>query len=232
MLAFTWPTSTAIRVPLKAYLAADHLSPATGKTIAVVISKNGGAFANPSGGATNATEIGNGWYYVDLTTTDTNTNGPLVVRGTEGTIDDSETAFMIAASAAGAPTTAQIATAIWTDLLAGADFSTALSIGAKLKALSVGIPKNAVYTNFQFRMVDDTGSPVTGLVNADFTTKTYSIAGGAQGTIVGTITEDPGGDGFYLVDFLAAELNGNSVSLVFDTASTIQTAMTIWPTAL
>lgn len=87
--------SATIRVPLKAYLASDGISPATGKTIAVVISKNGAAFGNPSGGATNATEIGNGWYYVDLSTTDTGTAGPLVVRGTEATINPTEQAYQV-----------------------------------------------------------------------------------------------------------------------------------------
>lgn len=79
--------AVAIRVPLQAYLASDHLTPATGKTIAITISKNGAAYGNPSAGATNATEIGSGSYYVDLSTTDTGTAGPLFVKGTEGTID-------------------------------------------------------------------------------------------------------------------------------------------------
>lgn len=87
--------SVAKRVPLKAYLASDHLSAATGKTIAVVISKNGAAFGNPNAGATNATEIASGWYYVDLDTTDTATAGPLIVRGTAGTIDDVEIEFSV-----------------------------------------------------------------------------------------------------------------------------------------
>jgi hypothetical protein len=81
------PQSATIRVPLQAYLASDHVSPALGKTIAVTVSKNGGAYANPSGGATNAVEIGSGSYYVDLSTTDVGTAGPLFVKGAEGTID-------------------------------------------------------------------------------------------------------------------------------------------------
>ncbi len=81
------PNAATIRVPLQAYLSSDHVSAATGKTIAITISKNGGAYGNPSGGATNATEIASGSYYVDLSTTDTGTNGPLFVKGTEGTID-------------------------------------------------------------------------------------------------------------------------------------------------
>ncbi len=82
--------STARRFPLKAYLSSDHVSPATGKTLAVQISKNGTAFANPIGGATNATEIGSGWYYVDLDTTDTGTLGPLLIRATASGVDDVE----------------------------------------------------------------------------------------------------------------------------------------------
>jgi hypothetical protein len=119
--------SVAKRVVLKAFLASDHISPATGKTIAVVISKNGAAFGNPNAGATNATGIASGWYYVDLDTTDTGTVGPLIVRGTEGTIDDTEIAFSVEANASvdvasianGAITAAAIATgAIDADALA------------------------------------------------------------------------------------------------------------------
>jgi hypothetical protein len=87
--------SVAGRVVFKAFLASDHVTPATGKTIPIVLSKNGGAFANPSAGATNATAIGSGWYYVDLSTTDRGTLGPLIVRGTEATIDDAEAVFEV-----------------------------------------------------------------------------------------------------------------------------------------
>jgi hypothetical protein len=86
----------ARRVLLKAYLSSDHLSPATGKTIPVQISKNGAAFANPAAGTVNATEIANGWYYVDLAAaTDMGTQGPFIVRGTEGTIDPAEDRFQV-----------------------------------------------------------------------------------------------------------------------------------------
>ena len=89
------PQSATIRVALKAYLSTDHVSMATGKTIAVVISKNAAAFGNPSAGATNATEIANGWYYVDLSTTDTGTAGPLIVRGTATGVDDVEIGYNV-----------------------------------------------------------------------------------------------------------------------------------------
>jgi len=83
------PQNTGRVVTLKLYLAGTKTA-ATGRTLAVTISKAGGAFTNPNVGATNATEISDGWYKVTLATTDTNTLGDLVVRGTAAGCDDSE----------------------------------------------------------------------------------------------------------------------------------------------
>lgn len=82
------PQSTSFVSMFKAYLSSDHTTEATGKTIAITISKNGGAFGNPNAGATNATEVSSGWYKVTLDTTDTNTLGPIAIRGAVATIDD------------------------------------------------------------------------------------------------------------------------------------------------
>lgn len=82
------PQSVAKTLMFKAYLSSDHVTEATGKTIAITISKNGGAFGNPNAGATNATEVSSGWYKVALDTTDTGTVGPLAIRGAVATIDD------------------------------------------------------------------------------------------------------------------------------------------------
>lgn len=82
------PQSTAFLVVFKAYLSADHVTEATGKTIAITISKNGGAFGDPAAGALNATEITSGWYKAALGTGDADTLGPLAIRGAVATIDD------------------------------------------------------------------------------------------------------------------------------------------------
>ncbi len=50
-------------------LASDHVSPGTGKTISSTVSLNGSAFSSTSN---SATEIGNGWYTIDLAATDVN----------------------------------------------------------------------------------------------------------------------------------------------------------------
>ena len=125
--------SIARRVVLKAYLDTDHVSAATGKTIAVTISKNGGAFGNPSAGATNATEIASGWYYVDLSTTDTATLGPIIVRGTNADIDDTEWTDMVVKATNGGRTGIPDAAA---DAAGGLPISDAggLDLDAKLAA--------------------------------------------------------------------------------------------------
>lgn len=57
----------------------DYVTAATSKSPTVTISKNGGAFA----AITNSvTEIGSGWYKFTLTTTETNTEGDLIVNAT------------------------------------------------------------------------------------------------------------------------------------------------------
>lgn len=79
------PQSVALRVTFEAYLTGTD-TPATGKTIAIQISKNGAGYANLAAGAVNATEIATGSYYVDLAVADVGTLGPAIVKGTEGTI--------------------------------------------------------------------------------------------------------------------------------------------------
>lgn len=90
------PQSVAYLALFRAFLASDGKTPATGKTIAITISKNGGAFGNPNAGATNATEISSGFYKFTLDTTDTGTLGPLAWRGAEAAINDAGDILTIA----------------------------------------------------------------------------------------------------------------------------------------
>lgn len=59
--------------------SSDHITALTGASPTVTISKNGAAFASPSGAVT---EIANGWYKVAGNATDTNTLGPLALHAT------------------------------------------------------------------------------------------------------------------------------------------------------
>jgi hypothetical protein len=94
------PQSTARVVMLKVFEEGTTTA-ATGETVAVVISKAGAAFGNPNAGATNATEVSNGWYKVTLDTTDTGTLGDLVVRGTAAGCDDAERVFGVVKATTG-----------------------------------------------------------------------------------------------------------------------------------
>lgn len=94
--------AAAYTVMLKVFLSSDHVTAATGKTVAVKISKAGGAFADPEAGATNATEVSSGWYKVALDSTDSDTTGDLVVRGTATACDDSEQVCQVVSSVADA----------------------------------------------------------------------------------------------------------------------------------
>jgi hypothetical protein len=91
--------STAAVVMLKVFLSSDHITAATGKTLTVTLSKNGGAFAAAGG---SVAEVASGWYAFSPNTTDSNTLGPLVVRATAASCDDAEDKCQVVADLPGA----------------------------------------------------------------------------------------------------------------------------------
>ena len=74
--------------------SSDHISPLTGASPVVLLSKGGSAFAAAAG---TVSEIGNGWYNVALTTADTNTVGELSYHCTATGGDDSDFADQVVA---------------------------------------------------------------------------------------------------------------------------------------
>jgi len=68
-------------------LSADHITPATGLSPTVTISKNGAAFAAPAG---TVAEVGNGWYKLTPSGADTTTNGLLLLHATAATADPAD----------------------------------------------------------------------------------------------------------------------------------------------
>lgn len=99
------PQSTSATIMLKLFATSDHISPSSGSTVGVKISKNCGAFSNLNAGATNATEVdstgGPGWYKVAFDSTDLNTLGDFVIRGTATACDASEQICHVVATTAG-----------------------------------------------------------------------------------------------------------------------------------
>jgi hypothetical protein len=72
----------------------DHISPVTGITPTVTISKNGESFASPSGAVT---EIGSGWYALAGNATDRATLGELLIHATGTGADPVDDRYMIVA---------------------------------------------------------------------------------------------------------------------------------------
>lgn len=87
-------SSTAYPLVFLMISSTDHISPATGLSPTVTISKNGGSFASPSGAVT---EIANGWYKVAGNATDTATLGPLILHATSSGADPSDSVFPVIA---------------------------------------------------------------------------------------------------------------------------------------
>jgi len=89
---------TTINIPFLMVDSTDHVTGKTGLSPVVTISKNGGAFATPSGAVT---EIGNGVYQLAGNATDADTLGALVLHaeepGTAGATDPFDDLFLIVA---------------------------------------------------------------------------------------------------------------------------------------
>lgn len=74
-------------VPFLLVLSSDHITPGTGFSPTVTLSKNGGTFAAAAGAIT---EISQGWYKLAGNATDANTAGAFVLHGTATNCDPTD----------------------------------------------------------------------------------------------------------------------------------------------
>lgn len=210
----------------------DGVTAEIGLTIAqadIQISKAGGAFAQTSASPT-TTHDADGWYQCPLTTTDTNTLGPLTVQITMAGALPVFHDFMV------------VPAAVYDSLVAGSDTLPAdvtqwngtnvatpdtagypkvtiksgtgtgeISLSSGRVALQSGIRKNQAIANFPFLMTDSTNhNPATGLT----VTGVRSIDGAAFGAgTIANMTEV--GNGVYQCDLGAGDLNGDTIALRF-----------------
>jgi hypothetical protein len=185
------PQSTAHLVVFKAFLASDHVSEATGKTIAITISKNGGAFGNPAAGATNATEISSGWYKVSLGTSDTDTLGPLAVRGAVATIDDVGVWYQVVSATTGGATnldaaiSSRMATYTQPTGFLAATFPTTVASTTNITAGTITTATNVTTVNGLASGVITAASIATGAIDAD------ALATDAVDEIVDAVWDEP-----------------------------------------
>lgn len=117
--------------------SADHISPLTGASPTITLSKNGGSFAGPAGAVS---EVGSGWYKVAPNATDCSTLGPLILHAVAASGDPCDVTFPVVAfdplaTPSVPPSAALIATAVWTDATPS-DFTTANSPGAAMASLN------------------------------------------------------------------------------------------------
>jgi hypothetical protein len=169
-------------------LSSDHLSPATGKTPTVTISKNGAAFGSPAGAVS---EIANGWYQVAGNATDTATLGDILLHATEASSDNSD--MVVAQVVAFNPRN--------------------VNLGISNISTTSNIKKNQALNAFEFTMTDSTThAPKTGLT----VSATRSLDGAAFAATANSPTEIANGD--YAINLAAADLNANTVMLRFTAA--------------
>lgn len=74
--------------------SSDHISGKTGLSPTVTISKNGGAFASPSG---TVSEIGSGWYKLTPASADVDTLGPLLIHAQAAGADPVDLEYQVLA---------------------------------------------------------------------------------------------------------------------------------------
>jgi hypothetical protein len=87
-------SSTAYPLVFLLIQSSDHITPLTGATATVTLSKNGAAFGSPAGAVS---EIGSGWYKVAGNATDTGTLGPLLLHATATSGDPTDAMFPVVA---------------------------------------------------------------------------------------------------------------------------------------
>ena len=186
----------------------DHISPLTGATVTVNISKAGAAFGAAAG---TVTEIANGWYKVALTTVDTGTLGDLSYHCTATGGDPTDFADQIVAfnpldSVRLGLTALPNASPAGAGGLGTVDATNSIKIQAPVK-------KNTALNSFTFVMLNTSGNPQTGLTVA----AQRSIDGAAFAACANSVSELA--NGWYTINLAAADLNGTNIALRFSATS-------------
>jgi len=184
--------STATTIVVGPIVDSTDASAETGQTIAqadVLLWKEGGTTLAQKNDSSSCTHRSNGLYTCPLNTTDTNTLGQLIVNvAKSGTLVYRDDYMVVPAN-------------VYNALV--------LDTAKLITAPQSNVKKNQALASFMFVMTDSTNhAPATGKT----VTCTRSIDGAtfAAGTLANVAEV---GNGMYKVDFAAADLNGNVVTL-------------------
>lgn len=159
--------------------SADHVTPKTGLSPTVTISKNGGSFASPSGAVS---EIGNGWYKVAGNATDSNTLGPLLLHATGSGADPSDDRYDVVSynpqdsvrlgltalpnAAAGASGSFFLNTDTLAELSSGAPAATP-TIAQCLMLLYMALRNKLTQTSTELKIHNDAGTAIAKSATSD-----------------------------------------------------------------
>jgi len=115
------------------------------------------------------------------------------------------------------------ATGIGLDINGGATSGDAvsLSVTSGHKGIAQGITQNVALANFEFRMLDTSGNPATGLTVVE----ERSIDGAAFAACANAFTEVS--NGVYKIDLAASDLNGKVITFRFSAAGAKDTVITV-----
>lgn len=230
--------STARNVMVFMSDATDRALGKAGLTLTITASKDGGAFASIS---PTVTDRGSGFYNLALTTSHTDTLGDLALHITGSGADATDTVMQVVAGLPGedSATISGIDSKIDTidnfldteiaDIKAKTDnlpsdpadaSDIAAAFTTTVNSLK-GIAKNTALSGFQFAMFDDAGDLATGLTVA----VEISKDGGAFAASVNSPVEIS--DGWYKINFEAAEMNAKSIAVRAAAAGAKDTVLVI-----
>jgi hypothetical protein len=147
--------------------SSDHITGKTGLTPTVTISKNGGAFATPTGAVT---ELSGGWYKIAANATDSDTLGQIVIHATSAgadPCDDKSYEVVLLDPQTAVPTAAANAAGLL-DLAAGVE--TGLTFRQALRGIVAtlfGKVSGAATTTISIRDQADTKDRIVATVDAN-----------------------------------------------------------------
>lgn len=182
-------------------LSSDHISPATGKTVTVNISKGpSGAFGAAAGAVT---EIANGWYQVALTTVDTAVTGDLAYNCTASGCDNSDFKDEVQAQ-------------VFTDLV---------MTNGRVN-IANNLQQNATLNPFLFPMTSST----TGLRQTGLTVTAQRTLGAGGFAACANSVSEVGTTGIYSINLAATDTNAVTVGLLFTATGANDLFVPITPT--
>jgi hypothetical protein len=194
-------SSTSYPITFLLVSSSDHISPVTGASPTVTISKNGAAFAAPSGAVT---EIGNGWYQLAGNSTDRNTLGVLLVHATATGADPCDDRYNIVpwdpfdANLALANLNAPVGSIPTNPFLATSDFNASQKTSLNA-ATPASVQNIAAQTGDAYARIGAAGAGLTALgdtrlANLDATVSSRLAPGGTLATVTNLINAPTSGD--------------------------------------